>query len=107
MENLSEQFIFFCWAAGILYWIIKAFSVKKTIQSQSWLLYRITTLVIAVVVIALIKYGTNLPYYSYFVLWNYTPPLGIVADAITLVGLLTLLWARTTLGRNWSDDIVL
>jgi len=40
-------------------------------------------------------------------LWSFTPAVGIVADILTLVGLVVALWARMTLGALWSSRVVL
>lgn len=41
------------------------------------------------------------------ILWSYTLTIGIIADIVTLIGLIILLWARTVLGGNWSVTAVL
>src|SRR5258708_3850923 len=40
-------------------------------------------------------------------LWQRTLLTGLLADALALAGLAVMLWARVTLGRNWSGGVVL
>src|SRR5438552_12237316 len=40
-------------------------------------------------------------------LWQRTLLTGLVGDALALAGLALMLWARVTLGRNWSGGVVL
>ncbi len=39
-------------------------------------------------------------------LWPFTPAAGIVGDALALAGLVLSVWARITLGTNWSANVV-
>ena len=41
------------------------------------------------------------------VFWPYTPFIGIVADILALCGLAIALWARRTLGGNWSSNVAI
>ncbi len=40
-------------------------------------------------------------------LWQNTLAIKLIADSLTFIGLLIMLWARKTLDKNWSADIVL
>ena len=37
--------------------------------------------------------------------WAYTPSIGFAADAVVAIGLMITLWARFTLGANWSGAV--
>jgi protein-S-isoprenylcysteine O-methyltransferase Ste14 len=99
MSNLTGQFIFFCWAIFIIYWIVAAFRVKRTVEKQAgW--WRIQILLIAAAIaFFMIRHDA--------ILWSYTLTIGIIADIVTLIGLIIILWARTVLGGNWSTTAVL
>jgi protein-S-isoprenylcysteine O-methyltransferase Ste14 len=49
----------------------------------------------------------TVPFFDGAILWRYTPSLGVIADLVTLAGLLVAHWARTTLGGNWSSNVVI
>ncbi len=99
MINLTGQFIILCWAIFIIYWIIAAFRVKRTVEKRmGW--WRILILLI------LAAYALN-PIKQGGILWSYTLTVGIIADIVTLTGLIITLWARTVLGGNWSTDTAL
>jgi protein-S-isoprenylcysteine O-methyltransferase Ste14 len=38
-------------------------------------------------------------------LWETTPALGVVTDCIVVAGAAFTVWARITLGRNWSAEV--
>jgi protein-S-isoprenylcysteine O-methyltransferase Ste14 len=99
MSNLAGQFILLCWAIFIIYWIVAAFGVKRTVEKQAgW--WRIQILLIAVAIaFFMVNHDT--------ILWSYTLTTGIIADIVTLIGLIIILWARIVLGGNWSTTAVL
>jgi len=104
MEYLSEKFIILCWAIFLIYFVAAAFTVKRTVERQNgWL--RVLMLAVLIVVIILLKRGTALSGYAGEVLWRQTLAVGIIADLITLFGLITMLWARIVLGGNWSASV--
>jgi len=104
MEYLSEQFITLCWAIFLIYFAASAFRVKRTVERQNGLL-RVLLLAALIVVIILLKRGTALSEYAGEVLWRQTLAVRIIADLITLIGLITMLWARVVLGGNWSANV--
>jgi protein-S-isoprenylcysteine O-methyltransferase Ste14 len=99
MTTLTGQFIFLCWAVFIIYWIVASFGVKRTVERQAgW--WRILVLLIAMAIaFFMINHDA--------ILWSYTLTIGIIADIVTLIGLIIMLWARTVLGGNWSTSTVL
>jgi protein-S-isoprenylcysteine O-methyltransferase Ste14 len=99
MSNLTGQFIALCWAIFIIYWIAASFGVKRTVEKQAgW--WRIQILLIAVAIAFFLNHHD-------VILWSYTLTVGIIADIVTLIGLIVILWARTVLGGNWSTTAVL
>jgi protein-S-isoprenylcysteine O-methyltransferase Ste14 len=103
--DLTGYFIFLCFIVFILVWIVTAFSTKRTMRSSGT--WRGSFLVIAVgaVLLARLTRGSASSWTGAF--WEQTLPLALVGDALTFVGLVVMLWARFTLGRNWSAGVVL
>lgn len=99
MRNLTGQFIILCWVIFIIYWIFASFGVKRTVEKQAgW--WRIQILLIAVAIAFFMTKRDA-------ILWSYTLTIGIIADIVTLIGLIIMLWARYVLGGNWSTTAVL
>ncbi len=99
MSSFAGQFIFICWAIFIIVWMVASFRVKRTVEKKAgW--WRIQFLLIAAIIFFFLRYHD-------LILWSYTLVTGMVADIITLVGLIIALWARITLGGNWSTATVL
>jgi len=80
------------------------FSSKKTVQKTSWFswTYRILAIFIFIGAIWLFKNGFGGP-----LLWPRTLAIGLLADVVTMSALILSIWARITLGRNWSGNVVL
>ena len=108
MDNIFGQFIILCWVIFPLYWIVAALSVKRTAKRQrgrgSWG-WRFP-IFLAVLLAVFLDRGVFLKYAGH-TLWHRTFAVGIIADLITLIGLVILIWARRTLGGNWSFDVVI
>jgi protein-S-isoprenylcysteine O-methyltransferase Ste14 len=104
MGTFAGQFIALCWATFFIYWIIAAFWTKRTAERHGWWSGCWVWLII---VTFLLLGRCALPFSSDAILWRYTPAVGITADLVTVAGLLVTLWARTTLGGNWSSNVVI
>ena len=103
MNLTFTPIIAFCWIAFYVVWMIAALFTKRTVERTAWrrgwwMLFPV----------AAFMFFARRPILSSTsaVLWRVTPPLGIIADAITVIGLLVTLWARRTLGANWSSSVV-
>lgn len=103
MTDATWRFIEFCWLAWLLYWLIMAFTTKRTVERGGFLGYRV---VMVLVVGGLVAAGRLLHVSAHSELWR-TPPLalGIATDCIVLAGAAFTVWARITLGRNWSAEV--
>jgi protein-S-isoprenylcysteine O-methyltransferase Ste14 len=102
--ELAGRFIAVCWVVFIVVWFIAAWFAKRTVErSASWGRWMVW-------VVAILLVGTRsgwLPFTGRVTLWRATPALGIVAAAVTAAGLSVALWARASLGTNWSGAVVL
>lgn len=90
------------WAALALYWTTSA----NAVQSLEFRFYRwIRLLVLAVVFLLLFWNRTGISILGE----NFLPtsmPAALVGFTAALVGLATAVWARISLGRFWSDKVV-
>ena len=102
MTDPTWLFIECCWIAWVVYWAIMAVSTKRTIERGGFVGYRLVALVL---VLGLIGAGRLLHVSSHSQLWRTTLALGVVTDCIVLVGAAFTVWARITLGRNWSGEV--
>jgi protein-S-isoprenylcysteine O-methyltransferase Ste14 len=103
MNKLTGQFIILCSAIFLIYWTTAAFTVKRAVEKENqW--PRFLMFVVIIATFALLMRGRMPSTYLGKVLWPQTVTTGIVADAVTLAGLVTALWARAALGGNWSAN---
>jgi protein-S-isoprenylcysteine O-methyltransferase Ste14 len=102
MTDSTWLFIEFCWIAWVVYWVIMAFTAKRTIERGGFIGYRLLTLVLIVVLVAT---GRLLHVSSQSQPWQTTLALGVVTDCIVVAGAAFTVWARITLGRNWSAEV--
>lgn len=100
MNNWTWQIILVGWAAWAVYWLIMAFSAKRTLERRGAVRDR---LVVIVAVIAWIAVKPFRDTHSH--LWETHVALGVLTDCIFLVGAAFTVWARITLGRNWSAEV--
>jgi protein-S-isoprenylcysteine O-methyltransferase Ste14 len=103
--DATTRFAGGCWGVLIAFWIISAFSVKRT-KAKEPLRHRLLYLLLLAVVVALLKGTVRIIHWNRVVL-PHTVATGILADFLVLVGLLIALWARVTLGGNWSARVTL
>jgi protein-S-isoprenylcysteine O-methyltransferase Ste14 len=102
MNDWTWQFIEFCWIAWLAYWMIMAFSTKRTIERGGFIGYRLLT---AILVFGLVAAGRLLHTSSQSQLWHRSLAVGLIADCIVLAGAAFTVWARIVLGRNWSAEV--
>jgi protein-S-isoprenylcysteine O-methyltransferase Ste14 len=102
---VAGQFIAVCYAIFLIYWIVAAFWTKRTATKTGWLNFWLIRLAVAAVLLLYTRRAA--PGGADRILWAYTPAIGIVAMALTALGLMILVWARATLAGNWSADVVL
>ncbi len=102
MTESTLIFIAACWGFWIIYWVILAFTAKRTVERESYFQYRI----VAAAVFGVLFVAARLLHVSgQSRLWHTTFALGLVTDCIVLAGLAVEIWARNTLGRNWSAEV--
>jgi protein-S-isoprenylcysteine O-methyltransferase Ste14 len=102
--NFTGRFIELCWVIFAVYWIVAAFAVKRTLEQQSRG-QRALLLAVFLAVFLLLRRGGAPARYGNIVLWSRAFLSGALADGVVLAGLIVALWARATLGGNWSATV--
>lgn len=101
LDNPDGAFISLCFGVFAIVWIIGAFFAKRT-RERSPTLYLVLFAVAIWVFLA--KGIARVPDIE---LWPYSHQVGTIADAVVAFGLFFLLWARFTLGSNWSGAVTI
>jgi protein-S-isoprenylcysteine O-methyltransferase Ste14 len=89
------------WGTLIVVWIVGAFSTKSTARSAS----RASRLVLFIPLLTvwlLVNTHVIRPDWLIVRLWPRTPAIELLGLALTILGCLFAVWARVTLGSNWS-----
>jgi protein-S-isoprenylcysteine O-methyltransferase Ste14 len=97
------NFFTVCWWLFIIIWALSAFSVKRAKERQDWGGKLFTFVFLTVTFLLLL--GKIQWFEINSRIWPYTTPLLYLAHFFTLAGLATLVWARFTLGTNWSATV--
>ena len=103
--DLTGYFISLCFAIFCLFWLVTAFSTKRTVQrSGGW---RFTLIGVALAGFLISRFVSSVFPGVRQLLWPQSLFTCLIGDALSLAGLSLLLWARVILGRNWSAGVVL
>src|SRR5947207_6621768 len=102
MTDSTWLFIECCWIAWVAYWLVMAFATKRTVERSGFIGHR---LVAASLFVAMAVAGRLLHVSSQSQLWQTPLALGVVTDCIVVAGAAFSVWARITLGRNWSAEV--
>lgn len=86
----------------MLYWLISAFGVKKTLISGNWKRGIIFRLVLVIIIIAVFSHPEARIYLRAHAFADTNLALGLAGLAVCLVGISFAIWARIHLGRNWG-----
>jgi protein-S-isoprenylcysteine O-methyltransferase Ste14 len=104
MTDSTSLVIVCCWVAWAVYWVITAFSTKRTIERGGIIGYRVVALVLVAASFVIVRIAHGSPQSR---LWQTSLAVEIVSDCIVLAGTAFAVWARITLGRNWSAEVTL
>ena len=105
MLDLARSIIVGCWLIFVVFWIVSAFSVKRTIERGGGGWERLALLATGAGAWVLFRRG-EVGGFLDLTLWPRTAVVAAVAVLVTVSGLAFTLWARVTLGRNWSGSVV-
>jgi protein-S-isoprenylcysteine O-methyltransferase Ste14 len=107
MERFAVAFIIACWvvAFGFIY-LRAALGTKRTVERRIIWWWRIPLLLIPLLIaVIVIRHLAGLGPKSGVVFWKRSPAEEITADAVSFLGLVVAIWARTILGGNWSAGV--
>jgi protein-S-isoprenylcysteine O-methyltransferase Ste14 len=102
--DLTGYFIGLCFAIFFVFWVAMSFTTKRTVERRGR--WTGPFLVIALGYV-FVRVGFLHGPWMNRLLWQRTLLTGLLGDAMALAGLAVMLWARVTLGRNWSGGVVL
>lgn len=102
----TGQFILACWAIFLVFWFVTSFFTKKTVVNRGGMANGIFIRLAIAIIIVLVIQNRVFPSIGH-PLWPYSTLSGTIADIVAACGLILLLWARVTLGGNWSANVVL
>ena len=104
--SLALDIISGCWIVFITVWLLAAVSTKRTVYRESPA-QRLRYWVLLVIAYLLLLYGRELPYPLNLQVIPRATPIAFGAAFLCVAGLAFALWARLTLGRNWSGVVAL
>ena len=104
--SLAIDIIRGCWLVFVAIWVIAAVSTKRTVYRETRA-QRLRYWVWLVSAYLLLLYGSRLPYPLNLRIVSHVTPTALAAAALCLIGLAFAVWARVTLGRNWSGVVTL
>lgn len=107
MANLSLIFIINCFVVMAVFWIYTAPKAKVNKKSFGGWGMRLIAIVVIFAVLLIQKYGGQIFPALNLRFWPNIPVTYLLADLAAFSGLIVMIWARVTLGRNWSANIVL
>jgi len=98
------EFITVCWFALALFWIVTSLGVKQKAKAESsgqrW------THLSLLIAGALLLFNNDWPWaFLHFRLYPQSTWIEWAGAAMTLAGVLFAIWARISLGRNWSAAV--
>jgi protein-S-isoprenylcysteine O-methyltransferase Ste14 len=103
---LALDIIRACWLVFVAIWVLAGVSTKRTVYRETPA-QRLRYWVLLVVACFLLLYGRRLPYPLNLDIVPLVATTAWAAAVLCVIGLAFALWARVTLGRNWSGMVTL
>ncbi len=117
--QLYLSWIGWCWVGFLAFWAVMALSVKKTKVREPFLnrtMYGVWLMISGLLLVqgqfpsdktgrsnlfdfAAVPFGDKI--------FTPTAMTGLIGLILAILGLALAIWARTTLGRNWSGDVTI
>ncbi|MGC2626720.1 MAG: isoprenylcysteine carboxylmethyltransferase family protein [Candidatus Udaeobacter sp.] len=104
--SLGVDIISGCWLVFVAVWVIAALSTKRTVYRETQA-QRQRYWVLLVIACFLQFYGRRLPYPLNIRILPHVALNAWAAAVLCVIGLAFAIWARVTLGRNWSGVVTL
>ncbi len=95
-----------CWILFSVIWLLAAASTKRTIHRESGVQRLRYSISLAIALILLAR-GYRMPYPFNVRIISSTEAVKWIAGVLCIAGLAFCVWARATLGRNWSGTVTL
>jgi len=95
-----------CWLLFVAIWLVAAVSTKRTVYRETRA-QRLRYWIWLVIAYFLLLYGPRMPYPLNLRIVPHVAPTAWAAAIVCATGLAFALWARVTLGRNWSGIVTL
>jgi len=95
-----------CWLVFVAIWVLAAVSTKRAVYRETRA-QRLRYWVLLVIAYLLLFYGPRLPYPLNLGIIPHVAPTAWAAAVLCVIGLVFAVWARVTLGRNWSGVVTL
>ena len=107
MNTYSYLFlIHICWYILGLYWLVNAWNTKQTVRKQSMGLRWAYVLALVISFELLYSPFQNIGWLRIQIL-PHGDVSGIIGCTLCVAGILFAIWARYTLGQNWSGNVTL
>lgn len=103
--DATSKFAIGCWGVVIAFWIVSALSVKPT-RTQQQLPHRLLHLALTALAAVFLNGSVRIIHWNRAII-PHSLASGIVGDVLVLHGLFIAVWARVTLGGNWSARVTL
>ena len=104
--SLGFDIISGCWLVFVAVWVIAALSTKRTVYRETQA-RRLRYWVLLAIACFLQFYGRRLPYPLNIRIIPHVALNAWAAAVLCVIGLAFAIWARVTLGRNWSGVVTL
>jgi protein-S-isoprenylcysteine O-methyltransferase Ste14 len=98
--ELYNSLIGIFWLVFVVFWIVSAFSAKRTIRRNWGFLW--LRLVFIIVILSFFRFELFQGLGGYQVLISTNPWEGLVGVVLCALGIALAIWARVYLGRNWG-----
>jgi protein-S-isoprenylcysteine O-methyltransferase Ste14 len=104
--SFAVDIIIGCWIVFVAIWLVAALWTKRTLYRETRG-QRLRYWVLLVIAYLLLVHGQHLPYPLNLRIVPHAVPIACAGALLCMVGLGLALWARATLGRNWSGVVTL
>jgi protein-S-isoprenylcysteine O-methyltransferase Ste14 len=104
--SLVHDIISGCWLVFVAVWVLAALSTKRVVYRETRA-QRLRHWVWLMIAYFLLLYGPRFPYPLNLRIVPHVATTAWAAAVLCVIGLVFALWARVTLGRNWSGVVTL